>query len=338
MKKIGIGVGLVIVVVAAIALTRGGGKEIPTVTPTYKEAVQAVYATGTVEPVQMIPIAPKISARLVTLEVDEGHTVTKGQALAQLEDEDIRQSLAEVEARFTLAEKNLARAQKLGKTGAISKEGLENAQAEYASAKASVERARAELTYVQLLAPDNGTIIRRDGEIGELATPQTPVFWMTGGNAMRVESEVDEEDISLVKPGQDVVISADAYPGQIFMGKVLSITPKGDPVARSYRVRVSLEDNSPLMIGMTAETNIITQTKDKAMMIPLSAVKKDVVWVKRGKNFEKVAVKTGIETDTDVEILEGIGEGDAVAQRFDDVAVDETQEKGAHCPMGPGGC
>lgn len=315
-------------VIATFALfSRGEGKNIETVTPTYKEAVQAVYATGTVEPVQMIPIAPKISARLVSLEVDEGHAVTKGQELAQLEDEDIRQSLAEVEARFTLAQKNLARSQKLGKTGAISKEGLENAQAEFASAKASVERTRAELTYVQLLAPDNGTIIRRDGEVGELATPATPVFWMTGGNLMRIESEVDEEDISLVKPGQDVAISADAYPGKIFNGKVLSITPKGDPVARSYRVRVSLEENTPLMIGMTAETNIITQKKDKAMMIPLSAVKDNEVWVKRGGKFEKAAVKTGIKTDKEIEILEGIGESDALAARYDDAAPDAPAAK-----------
>lgn len=327
MKKLGFGVVLIAAIFAVFILSRGGEKNIETAKPTYKEAVQAVYATGTVEPVQMIPIAPKISARLISLEVDEGHAVTKGQELAQLEDEDIRQSLAEVEARFTLAQKNLARSQKLGKTGAISKEGLENAQAEFASAKASVERTRAELTYVQLLAPDNGTIIRRDGEVGELATPATPVFWMTGGNLMRIESEVDEEDISLVKPGQDVAISADAYPGKIFNGKVLSITPKGDPVARSYRVRVSLEENTPLMIGMTAETNIITQKKDKAMMIPLSAVKDNEVWVKRGGKFEKAAVTTGIKTDKEIEILEGIGESDALAARYDDAAPDAPAAK-----------
>lgn len=335
MKKFAVIAALALVLIAGFTLSRQQGGNIETATPIYKAAVQAVYATGTVEPVQMIPIAPKISARLVTLEVDEGHVVTKGQALAQLEDEDIRQSLAEVEARLTLAQKDLARSQKLSKTGAISKEGLENAQAEFASAKAAVERTRAELAYVQLLAPEDGVIIRRDGEVGELATPATPVFWMTGGNAMRIESEVDEEDISLVKPGQDVAISADAYPGQIFSGEVIGITPKGDPVARSYRVRVSLEENSPLMIGMTAETNIITQRKDKALMIPVSAVKENEAWVKRGGQFEKVAVTTGIKTENDIEILNGITEQDSVAAHYNDLTGDDAKDARV-CNMGTG--
>ncbi len=322
MKKIAVCVVILVLVIAGWAMSREGDNAVATVKPVYTSAVQAVYATGTVEAAQMIPIAPKISARIIGLEVDEGHAVTKGQALAQLEDEDIRQSLAEAEARLTLAQKDLARSQTLAKSGALSKGALENAQADFQTTKAAVERTRAELTYLQLLAPEDGTIIRRDGEIGELATPSTPVFWMTGGNRMRIETEVDEEDISLVKPDMEVAISADAYPGQIFHGKVLSITPKGDPIARSYRVRVSLEDNTPLMIGMTAETNIITQKKDKALMVPLTAVKDNEAWVKRGHKFEKATVKTGIKTDKQIEIIEGLGEGDDVVQRYDDVTVE----------------
>lgn len=336
MKKFVIIAVILVALIAGFIVLSGGEKHIETVSPTYTSAVQAVYATGTVEPVQMIPISPKMSARIVSLESDEGHAVTQGQMLAQLESEDMQQSLIEAEARLTQAQREWNRSQTLGKTGAISKSALDNARATFESAKAGVERIKAELSYLQLIAPEAGTIIRRDGEVGELATPQNPVFWMIGGNQMRVETEVDEEDIALVKPGQEVAISADAFPGQIFKGEVLSITPKGDPVARSYRVRVSLEENSPLMIGMTAETNIITQKKDKALMVPLAAVKGDEIWIKRGQHFEKQSVTTGIKTDTQIEILSGVGEGEDVAVRYDDASGEEAAEDTRVCNMGTG--
>lgn len=336
MKKYVIAAAIIAVLAAFFLMGRNGGPEIETAAPVYSKAVQAVYATGTVEAAQMIPIAPKVSARIVSLEADEGHVVTAGQMLAQLESEDVRSSLAEAQARMTLAEKDLARSQRLAKSGALSKEGLENAQAAFQTTKAAMERTQAELSYLQLTAPQDGTIIRRDGEIGELASASTPVFWINGGDIVRIETEVDEEDIALVKPDQNVLISADAYPGQIFNGKVQSITPKGDPVARSYRVRVTLDQQTPLMIGMTAETNIITQVKERALMVPLAAVKGNEIWISRGDKFEKAIVKTGIKTDTQIEILEGITEGDSIALRYDDVTGETVDEDRRVCNMGTG--
>lgn len=304
------------------------GVDVETATPVTAPAVQAVYATGTVEASLMIPISPKIGARLMTLEVDEGSRVEANQTLAQMEDADIQQNVSELEARANLAQKDLARAQKLGKTGAISKEALDTATANAAAANASLERAKAELGYLKLFAPEAGTIIRRDGEIGELITAGTPVFWMTGGNAMRIETEVDEEDIGLVQPGQKVIIRADAFPNQIFEGEVQSITPKGDPVARSYRVRVSLPENSPLMIGMTAETNIITQEKDAAMMIPVSAVKEgEVLKLVDGKAVP-AKVTTGIKTPDAVEILEGVAADEAVVAKYDSTLLEKDHLRG----------
>lgn len=305
------------------ALNPDRGAAVETVTPVFAPAVQAVYATGTVAASRMIPISPKIAARLLTLNADEGSRVTKGQILAELEAADVQQNVTEAQANLDLAQKDLNRALKLAKSGAIAKEGLDQAQAGYKTAAAAFDRSKAELSYLQLYAPEDGTIIRRDGEIGELVTPSTistngnPVFWLNGGDALRVETEVDEEDIGLVSVGQRVVISADAFPGQVFEGEVAQITPKGDPVARSYRVRVTFKNKSPLMIGMTSETNIITQEKDKAMMVPLTAVKNGhVVKIAAGKAHD-VAVRTGIKTQKEVEIVAGLEEGDVIALKYD---------------------
>lgn len=299
------------------------GVEVETITPVRTKAVQAVYATGTVEAVRMIPIAPKIGARLQSLAVDEGAKIEAGQILAQLEATDLEENLRLLEAQSELAQKQFARAEQLWKTKAVSRTAFDQAQTELTTAQANVERAKAELSYLQLIAPEDGTIIRRDGEIGEFIAAATNVFWMTGGNAMRIETEVDEEDIGLVDIGQRVIVRADAFPDRTFEGEVQSITPKGDPVARSYRVRVSLPGDSPLLIGMTAETNIITQIKDDALMVPSGAISDSrAIKMEDGKAVV-IDVKTGIKTPQSVEILEGISEGDHVAAKFDTTLLDK---------------
>lgn len=271
-------------------------------------AVQAVYATGTVEPSVMIPIAPRQTAQLVALLADEGMKVKKGDLLAQLEDTNLRKGVDELRAKFALTEKEYMRKAELFKRKATSAQDLDQAQAARDSALASVERAEAELSYLQLIAPEDGIVIRRDGEPGETIAINQPVLWMSCCKPLRIASEVDEEDISLVSTGQEVLISADAFPGKTFKGKVLSITPKGDPVARSYRVRIGLDGETPLMIGMTSETNIVTRKADNALLVPSGAVSGKKVWtIDKGK-LHAVDVEIGARSPEATEILRGLDE------------------------------
>jgi len=165
---------------------------------------------------------------------------------------------------------------------------------------------------MRLLAPEDGRIIRRDGEIGQMITANQPIFWFSCCAPLRVSSEVDEEDIALVQPGQDVVIRADAFPGKVFKGKVQSITPMGDPVARSYRVRIGFTEDTPMQIGMTAETNIIISEKKDVLLLPNSAVDKDNVWLVKDGILKKQPVSTGIKGVLKTEISGGVKEEDMV--------------------------
>jgi multidrug efflux system membrane fusion protein len=280
--------------------------------PTRGPAVQAVYATGTVEPSVMIPIAPRSTARLIGLEADEGLQVAKDDVLAQLEDTDLKNTLTELQAKANLASKELARKTGLYQRKATSEQDVDQAKAARDAAAAAVARAKTEISYLKLLAPESGIIIRRDGEVGEMIAANQPVFWMSCCKPLRIASEVDEEDISLVTPGKKVLISADAFPGKIFNGTVLSITPKGDPVARSYRVRISLEGVTPLMIGMTAETNIIITEKKDALLVPASAVHDGKIWTVAGNKLHEADVETGAKTDDAVEIISGLDDSAVV--------------------------
>jgi multidrug efflux pump subunit AcrA (membrane-fusion protein) len=136
----------------------------------------------------------------------------------------------------------------------------------------------------------------------------TPVMWVGQLKPLRITAEVDEEDIGAVRVGQEALIKADAFPGQIFTGKVSEVTPKGDPVNKVFRTRLSLPDEAPLLIGMTAEVNIITQRVPDALLIPSSAELGGKVWRRDGP----AEVTIGIRSENEVQVLKGLGEGDEV--------------------------
>jgi RND family efflux transporter MFP subunit len=217
-----------------------------------------------------------------------------------------------MQARAVFAQQDYERKAALAKQGYVAKAALDQAKAALDSAKAAAQGMEAQVGYAKLVAPADGRIIRRDGEIGQMIPLNQPVFWMSCCAPLRIAAEVDEEDVGLVQPGQKVLIRADAFPNQTFNGVVQSITPKGDPVARSYRVRIGFTGEVPLLIGMTAETNIIARETKDGLLIPSSAVKQDTVWIVKGGKLAKQKVGLGAKGAEHTEILSGLTVDDIV--------------------------
>lgn len=292
----------------------GRAPHVAVISPQRGKAVQAVFATGTVEASVMLPLAARNMARLSELHVDEGSDVKKDQLLAKLEDKDLQDGLNEAKAREAYALRVYQNYGALVTKGFVTRKAFDQAKADWEAAQATVARLATQADFMKLTAPADGTVIRRDGEIGQLIPANQPVFWLSCCAPLRIAAEVDEEDIPLVQPGQNVLIRADAFSGALFHGTVTSITPKGDAVARSYRVRIGFTDAQvPFKIGMTAETNIITAEKNDALLVPRSAVKDGALWVVRDGKLARQLVTTGIKAKDQIEILDGLRADDRVA-------------------------
>ena len=308
-----VGIVLILLLAGAWGIDRWlQGPSIAVVHPTHGLAIQAVYATGTVEATVMMPIAPRIAAKLAELNVDEGSNVKKGQVLAQLEDEDLQNALHQLQAQEDFAKKAYDRNEPLVKSGSISKTDFDRSKSDWEAASAASAKALAEANFMKLVSPADGLIIKRDGEIGQLIPANEPVFWLSCCAPLRISAEVDEEDIAQVKPGQAVLIRADAFPGQIFHGKVQAITPKGDPIARSYRVRVEFTEDTPLQIGMTAETNIVIGEHKDALLLPSSAVSQEKIWLIKDGHLIRQPVSMGAKGPDQTEIKSGVSTDDLI--------------------------
>src|SRR5262245_62309560 len=113
----------------------------------------------------------------------------------------------------------------------------------------------------------DGVVLRRDGEVGEIAEVGQILFRVGVLKPLQVVAEVNEEDIPRVSVGQTVLLRTDAFAGRRLEGTVHEITPMGDAVAKTYRIRVALPDDTPLHVGMSVEGNVIAREKPGALVV-----------------------------------------------------------------------
>jgi len=286
--------------------------------PTRGTAVEAVYATGTVEPTVMVPVAPRTGGRLLSLLATEGQAVRRGQLLARIEAADLEQTVQEMRAREQLAQGQHDRSRRLAAQNFVSQADVDRTRSELQAAQAAARRAEAQRDYSQLVAPADGLVLRRDGEAGQFVSAGQAVYILACCAPLRVTAEVDEEDIARVRVGQEVSMHGDALPAHLFQGDVAEITPLGDRVQRSYRVRIRLADapaidQGPLRSGMTLDANIVVARRENALLLPNRAILGNAAWVLTSDGrLRKRALQKGASGAERTEILSGLVDDDAV--------------------------
>lgn len=157
-----------------------------------------------------------------------------------------------------------------------------------------------------------GIVLRRDGEVGEIADVNTILFWIGEPRPLWITTDVDEEDIPHAQIGQRALVKADAFPGRALEGHVSEITPKGDPIQKTFRVRVLLPDDTPLMIGMTTEVNLVLRQATDALLIPASAVRERSVFIVESGRARLRPIELGALGAREVEIRTGLKSDDRV--------------------------
>ena len=281
-------------------------------TATTGPAVQAVYATGNVEPVHWAKVGPAVRARITAVLVEEGARVAEGQPMARLDDREAQHRAEEAEARANFAQEDLARVRTLVARDVASRAALDRAEAEARAVRAVAEAAKRRLDDYIVRAPSAGLVLRRDAEVGEVVDTPAALFWIGEPKPLRITAEVDEEDIAQIREGQRALLRADAFAGQVLNARVTQITPKGDATRKAYRVRLALPEDTPLMIGMTVEANIVLRETATAVLIPPAAFRGDHVFVVQGEVARRRQVAVGVQGPRAVEIRQGIAAGDVV--------------------------
>jgi membrane fusion protein, multidrug efflux system len=292
------------------------------VSPFRGDAAEIVYASGVVEPRIWAKVTPLVRERIVEQCNCEGSNVAKGDVLARLDATEAQAALAELEARLSLAQEELRRLSILAEKNAASQQALDRARSEFVQLQALVAGQKARLESYVLRAPGAGVVLRQDGEVGEVAELGTVLFWVGEPTPLTVVADVNEEDIPRVKPGQRALLRSDAFPQQSLEALVESITPKGDPVTKTYRVYFRLPDETPLRIGMSTDVNVIARVSENALLVPSVAMQGNEAFVVEEGRARRRTIGTGIRGINGIEVLSGVDENAAVISPYPQTLTD----------------
>lgn len=290
----------------------GRGIEVNVVTPSRGTAAEIVYATGAVEPVRWARVTSLIRDRIVDICDCEGRTVAKGDVLVRLDDREVRAQLDELRAREDFAKREMSRVTELIARNAATTQAFERARMDLQQIQALILVQTQKIEDYSIVAPMNGVVLRRDGEVGEIADVGQVLVRVGVPKPLQVVAEVNEEDIPRVATGQTVLFRTDAFPEQRIEGKVREITPMGDVAAKTYRIKIALPDDTPLKPGMSVEANVVTREKANALLVPAEAIQGNAVYAVSGGQVVKKAVTAGIRGSRSVEILSGLDERDQI--------------------------
>jgi len=252
--------------------------EYVTVGVTRGDIKHVVTATGEINPVNTVNVGSQVSGTIENIYVDYNSHVTKGQLLLEIEPSVLQatvdESLAALESaksQLNLAKNDYERNKTLYDSGYIARAEMEQSQTNYEQAAQSVkrmesqyERAVTNLSYATITSPVDGTVISRKVDKGQTvaASFQTPDLFEIAEDLskMQIETAVSEADIGVIKEGQNVTFTVDAYPRKTFNGivKQVRLSPTTTSNVVVYTVVIDV-DNSDLnlMPGMTAFVTIM---------------------------------------------------------------------------------
>ena len=313
-RKFLIAAAIVLLLAAAGWWRFGRGPEVAAVAAARGTAVEIVYATGGVEPVRWAKVASVIRDRIVEICDCEGKTVAKGDVLARLDDREVQAQLKELKAREDFLQREMSRVSELIARSVATTQAYERASMDLRTVQGLISVQTEKINDYTIVAPMDGVVLRRDGEIGEIAEAGQILFRVGVPKPLQVVAEVNEEDIPRVALGQTVLFRTDAFPDRRLEGKVREITPMGDVVAKTYRIKMALPDDTPLKPGMSVEANVVTREKPNALLIPADArAGQRRLRASTAATVRKREVKIGIRGTRSVEVLSGLGEGERVA-------------------------
>lgn len=297
---------------AALWWLYGRGTPVGTAVVTRGTAAEIVYATGAVEPERWARVTPIVKGQIVERCNCEGKRVKAGDLLARLDDKEAQATLRELRAREDFDRQEFDRQSQLLARNATTSQQFQRAQSDLLRTQALIEAQIERLAYLRLTAPVDGVVLREEGEVGDIVDSATTLYRIGQPKPLWVVAQVNEEDIPRVQIGQKALLRADAFPGQALTGNVKEITPAGDPVAKTFRVRIGLPDDTPLHVGMSVEANIISREKSDVLLVPAAAIVNDAVFVVDGARARRRQVEVGLRGSSFVEIVSGLTQGEVV--------------------------
>ena len=325
---------------------------------------------------QTVDVAPRTAGRLLSVNVQMGDSVRRGQTIAKVEDREIveqvraaeasqevaKATIRQREADLNVSQLNFERSKNLFSRGLLAKQALDDAESRYIASVAQLDLSKAQLSQndarlqelrinlqnTTVASPVDGFVGRRNVDPGAMVNTNVAIASVVDISRLKLIVNVVEKDLRMVTAGDVGVVEVDAYPGEKFNGRIARVAPVLDPATRTASIEIEIPNrDGRLKPGMYARISLIVEERKNALVAPKNAVidfeDKRGVWIpNEERRAQFVPVTLGIEGPEQIEVLAGLKEGDrfvttgAAAVRNNDQLI-IAGEAGNGGPGGPGG-
>jgi membrane fusion protein (multidrug efflux system) len=302
--------------------TAGGGpagrpQPVAVQTVRSSEWVDRILALGTAKANESVTLTAKTAETVARVNFEDGQIVEAGAVLVELTDRTEVAQLKEAQAAYVEAEKQYQRLLGLAKQGTVTQSQVDQQLAARDAARARVDAIRVRLSDRVVTAPFAGVLGFRSVSQGALVQPGTVITTLDDVSLIKLDFAVPETFLGALATGQTIVAKSAAWPDREFIGTVRSLAPRVDPVTRSIQVRAEIDNAEGLLKpGMLLSVEVYNRPR-QSLSVPEVAVSavRDRMFVYRvsaDSKAEEVTVTVGSRRRGEVEILEGLAEGDRV--------------------------
>lgn len=303
-------------------------------------------AAGDIGPAEQVSVRPEVNGKIVTLAVDIGDKVKKGDLLFTLDDFDLQtmrsSRLSEIEGaqlQLKKAERNYERSGKLYADKLISKEVYDDAATDFELAKNALERSGKALRQVEdsisktkISTPFDCTVLTRPVSVGQAVSGSggfnsgTEVLSIANLNDMVIIARINQADVTHLGPGQRVDITVESVADLKMTGIVERIAPQATLKnnLKGYDARIVIKKIDPrVRPGMTANLSIPVVSAENTIAVPISTVFSEpnsktkemerYVYVKKEEFYERRIIQTGVSDNNYVEVTDGLAKGELVS-------------------------
>lgn len=277
-----------------------------------------IQAVGHIQAIQQVNLSFGNDGKLTNKYFNNGAHVLKGEVIAKLDTTQDEADLKSLQAKLNITQQTYQRMQILAKSGAISKETLDEKKADLVEAQTEVAKQQSQIQNDQIIAPFTGVLGNFTFDVGAYITSGTTLVQLTQLAPVKVQFSIPANFKPKIALGNEVNVTTATYPKSIFHGIVSYISPTVDSTTGTIALEAKIPNEENLLSpGMFVNVSQLIKTNEQILTIPNTAIQADqngqyVFVVNKNNTVKKVYIKQGIIRGNWAEVLSGISQGTTV--------------------------
>ncbi len=277
---------------------------------------EIINASGSLMADEEVNLTFETTGKITAIYFKEGTRVKKGQLLAKLKDDDLQAQLGKLVFQEQLAQEKESRQKILLDKEAVSQESYDQVKTDLQGTEAEINILKAHIAETEIHAPFDGVVGLRYVSEGAYVDPTVQIAKLVKNQPLKIDFSIPERYAGMVQPGAELTFNVEGI-DKNFTAHVYAVEPKIDPKTRTIAVRALYNNQrDELQAGRFVSIQLVIRQTKNALQVPTQSIIPELggekVFVVKDGMAQSVEIKTGLRTESMIEITDGLHPGDTV--------------------------